>query len=415
MNTSRSNSFITSPLQIVSLAAIGVIGNLAPFIMPVIVGGVVDHLGVSLAEAGYVAFADMFGLGVGALVWSRLISSANWRNYGLLAVTLVVAGNVACTMISSLPPLMAARVAVGLGSGLLLAIGNSGLTMTRDPDRTIGIVTVVAMLSASLALFVFPLLVAAQGVDAMFYAMAAATAIAGLGVFGMPRRSPKAADPDGHAERDLEASADATITSTGTGITRMGVTRMGVTRTGVVALVGVFLFFVGAIVFWVYVERLGNDAGFSVETIASVLGVSHLFGALGAITPAVLSTRLGNRMIPITFCIGLAFVVSILMAADPGVAVFAFAACAFIFAWDCFYPYMMGLLITIDPSGRLVSNGLAVQTVGKAVGPAVAGALILQIGFTGVYALCALLFVLSLIAFWTPIAESDRLLKAAQA
>ena len=403
MNASRAENIITSPLAIVSLAAIGVIGNLAPFIMPVIVGGVVDHLGVSLAEAGYVAFADMFGLGVGALAWSRLISSANWRNYGLFAVLLVVVGNIACTMISALPPLMAARVVVGLGSGLLLAIGNSGLTMTRDPDRTIGIVTVVAMLSASLALFAFPLLVAAQGVDAMFYAMAAATALAGLGVFGMPQRSPKAADSTGAVKSDLETAAGTTIS------------RTTMTRTGVTSLVGVFLFFVGAIIFWVYVERLGNDAGFSVETIASILGASHLFGALGAITPAVLSTRLGNRMLPITFCIGLAFIVSILMALDPSVVMFAVAACAFIFAWDCFYPYMMGLLITIDPSGRLVSNGLAVQTVGKAVGPAVAGALILEIGFAGVYGLCARLFVLSLVAFWTPIAESDRLLKAAQA
>lgn len=403
MNTSKVENLITSPLAIVSLAAIGVIGNLAPFIMPVIVGGVVDHLGVSLAEAGYVAFADMFGLGVGALAWSRLIASANWRNYGLLAVVLVVVGNIACTMISALPPLMAARVVVGLGSGLLLAIGNSGLTMTRDPDRTIGIVTVVAMLSASFALFAFPLLVAAQGVDAMFYAMAAATAVAGLGVFGMPQQSPKTANSAGTVKSDLETAAGTTTN------------RTTITRTGVTSLVGVFLFFVGAIIFWVYVERLGNDAGFSVETIASVLGASHLFGALGAITPAILSTRLGNRMLPITFCIGLAFVVSILMALDPSVVMFAVAACAFIFAWDCFYPYMMGLLITIDPSGRLVSNGLAVQTVGKAVGPALAGALILEIGFAGVYGLCALLFVLSLIAFWTPIAESDRLLKAAQA
>ena len=37
---------ITTPaVQIVSLAAIGIFGSLAPFIMPVIVGAIIDHLG----------------------------------------------------------------------------------------------------------------------------------------------------------------------------------------------------------------------------------------------------------------------------------------------------------------------------------------------------------------------------------
>ena len=392
MTSPQSDSFISSPVQIVSLAALGVIGNLAPFIMPVIVGGVVDFLDISLAEAGYVAFADMLGLGIGALAWSRLIGTANWRNFSVLAVLLVVIGNVVCTFVTALFPLMGARVVVGLGSGLLLAIGNSGLAMTRDPDRTIGIVTVIAMLSASLALYAFPLLVAAQGVGAMFYGMAIATALAGLGVFGMPRRTPQAPHTIAKAQPGEHSS-----------------------NLGYVSLLGVFLFFVGAIIFWVYIERLGNNAQFPVATIATVLGVSHLFGALGAITPAVLSTRLGNRRLPIQFCIGLAVAMSILMATSVSVVTFAIAACAFIFAWDCFYPYMMGLLITIDPSGRLVSNGLAVQTVGKAIGPAIAGALILDIGFAGIYALCAVLFALSFVAFLKPIGESDRRLQASLA
>ncbi|MEO0998555.1 MAG: hypothetical protein AAFX58_13645, partial [Pseudomonadota bacterium] len=232
MTSKARPNVIAAPAAIVSLAAIGVIGNLAPFIMPVIVGGVVDHLGVSLAAAGYVAFADMSGLGIGAILWSRLIAAANWRVFAAVAVALVVAGNIACTLTTSLYPLMGARVVVGLGSGLLLAIGNSGLTMTRDPDRTIGIVTVIAMLSASVALYSFPLLVASYGVDSMFYGMAALTAIAGLGVFGMPARSPSR----GRAAAGPAAPA------------------AGTTPLGMVALLGVFLFFAGAIIFWVYVE-----------------------------------------------------------------------------------------------------------------------------------------------------------------
>ena len=395
MSATPPRKHITSPVQIVALAAIGIFGSLAPFVMPVIVGGIVDHLGVTLAEAGYVAFADMTGLGIGAILWSRLIATADWRRFALLAVGLVIGGNLACTLIGDFYTLMGARVVVGLGGGLMLAIGNSGLTMTRDPDRIVGIVTVVAMLTAAGALFGFPLLVAEFGVNAIFYGMAIATAIAGLGIVRLPRYSPN---------RATDSASD----SRNDGDAELG-------RTGWSALAGVFAFFVGAIIFWVYVERVGNAADYSVETIAAVLGASNLFGALGAVTPAILSTRLGNRIVPISVCIALAIAASLLIAADLSVAAFAVAACAFIFAWDCFYPYMMGLLISIDSSGRLVSNGLAVQTVGKAIGPAIAGALILQIGFAGVYGLAASLFAISAVFFWSPTRESDRLLQASAA
>ncbi len=395
MSVTPTRSYIVSPAQIVALAAIGIFGSLAPFIMPVIVGAIVDHLGITLAQAGYVAFADMTGLGIGAIVWSRLIATANWRRFALLAVGLVIGGNLACTLISDFYTLMGARVVVGLGGGFMLAIGNSGLTMTRNPDRVVGIVTVVAMLSAAAALFGFPLLVAELGVNAVFYGMAIATGVAGLGIARLPAYSPnRAADGDPDTAQGGGAQLD---------------------RTGLVALAGVFTFFLGAIIFWVYVERVGNAAQYSVETIATVLGVSNLFGALGAVTPAILSTRLGNRIVPITVCIAIAVAASLLIAADLGVAAFAIAASAFIFAWDCFYPYMMGLLISIDQSGRLVSNGLAVQTVGKAIGPAIAGALIMQIGFAGVYSLAAVLFAISAVFFWAPMRESDRLLRSSAA
>ena len=384
---------ITSPVQIVSLAAIGIFGSLAPFIMPVIVGAIVDHLGITLAQAGYVAFADMTGLGVGAMIWSRLITSANWRQYAMVAVGLVIAGNIACTFTDQFYTLMGARVVVGLGGGLMLAIGNTGLTMTPDPDRTIGIVTVVGMLSAAAALFSFPLLIAANGANAVFYGMAAITAVVGVGAIGIPQYSPGRKANNEPVEHPAETTPPAVNAR--------------------VALAGVFMFFLGAIIFWVYVERIGNDAGYSVETIATILGVSHLFGALGAITPAVLSTRFGNRIVPLTSCIVLAVMTSLLMAANASVLAFAFAACAFIFAWDCFYPYMMGLLISIDPSGKLVSKGLVVQTIGKAVGPAIAGALILQIGFAGIYSMAAVFFAISAVAFWAPVKATDRVLQSA--
>ena len=95
-----------------------------------------------------------------------------------------------------------------------------------------------------------------------------------------------------------------------------------------------------------------------------------------------------------------------------GIAAYAIAGSGFIYSWGVVYPYMMGIAISLDPSARIVGYALALQTVGKSVGPALAASLVVGTNYTGVYWLCFGLFLASMICFLPAIFSTDKVLKA---
>ena len=75
----KNEIHITSVREMISLGVLGIAGNIAVFILPLIVGALVDYVDFSIQQASYIASADMFGLGIGTLVWSRFILTRDWR------------------------------------------------------------------------------------------------------------------------------------------------------------------------------------------------------------------------------------------------------------------------------------------------------------------------------------------------
>ena len=379
---------------------LGIIGNLAAYILPVIVGGIVDYLNLTVQQAGYAATAEMAGLGIGAFSFSFVILKVSWRFFALLALILVTVANIITPHLNDPYMLMAVRLLAGIGGGMLLGVGNSGLASTTAPERIMGMVVVLSMLVAALALYIFPLLLAADGIKTMFFAIAGINVFLSLFVFGVPARSPYSANQQAAQEHGSESV--------------VGSNDIASSRLRWIALAAVLLFFMAAMSFWAYVERVGSASEYPVEFIARVLGSSQLAGAAGALLPVFLALRLGGRLIPMSGCICLAMCCSILMIGGIGNYGYAIAACGFIFAWDAFYPYLMGLLISLDRSAKLVSYGLGVQTLGKSVGPAVGALLIAGDDFDAVYWFCLVCFAVCLLLFFPAISYSDKFIRAGE-
>ena len=388
-------TYITSYPQIAALAALGIFGNLSVFILPVIVGGVVDDLGLSVQQGGFVASADLAGIGLGAYVWSRLILKSEWRKVTLWAIALSVVGNGLSALAGDANSLMAARVVAGAGSGVFLASGNSGLAMTRYPERTIGVIGIVALLTAAALIYIFSQLRQEFGVQAVFISMGIIVLLLAAAAMIMPERAPASAKADQAKGPKALSLLDAL-------------------RTPVfgLALGAVFLFFMGAINFWVYIERVGVSAGFTPDAIAAALSFNQLAGATGSLLAATLGTRLGGRLPPICVLIGCAALSALLIAVGPTYQTFTIAAFGLGFAWTGFYPYLMGTLISLDGTGQLVAHSLAVQTFGKIIGPIFVSTLITGNGFAIAYWCGFALFAASFLGFLPGVLAADRSLKA---
>ncbi|RME65197.1 MAG: MFS transporter, partial [Alphaproteobacteria bacterium] len=304
MDNRKIDYFITKPMEIVSLAALGTIGNLAAFALPVIVGGLVDHMALDTRQAGFLGTAEMIGLGLGAMLFSGVILKVSWRKFALAAVLVIAAANMATPFANGLVTLYGARLLSGLGGGMLLALGAAGLSSTRTPERVIGSVAIASMLFAAVVLYGFPLLLKQAGITAMFFTIAGINLALSMLVATLPRKSPyiaalEASDAAGPPSATIGATQAKAQAATAA-IERPGLLIGGST------LSGIFLFFTGAMAFWVYIERVGVAAAFATEHIARVLGLSQIFGALGALMAVLIATRLGNRLVPMGFCIVLA-------------------------------------------------------------------------------------------------------------
>ena len=161
---------------------------LRPFLLPLVIGGLADHYGHTISRASFVAFGDMFGLGVGTLLWAAIISWANWRHSAMAAMVVAVAMNAASAFMTHYQLLLAMRFLAGVGAGALLAITNSGLSHARDPDRTVGLYMFVVLLFAALAYYVFPRFIEASGMAWFFLTIVGVAAVLGLGSLWIPGR-----------------------------------------------------------------------------------------------------------------------------------------------------------------------------------------------------------------------------------
>lgn len=376
----------------IGLSAMGIAGNIAPFLIPLIIGGLVDDYGYTINRASFVAFGDMFGLGVGTLLWATIMHRANWRRSAIAAMLLVVTANAASALFTQYSVLFGIRILAGIGAGTLLALTNSGLSHARDPDRTVGLYMFVVLLFASVAYYVFPRVIESSGMVWFFASVAAVAGALGLGSLWIPAEIAPAQVQHEGGDALLDRTAPAWI------------------KAG--AALGVFFWFFSASLMLAYIERIARVASLSTEQIAGSLGLSQLFGAAGGLSAALLSTRLGNRSIPVFVATLLAVSCCGILLTEFSAFAFTFAACALIFGWDAIYPYVIGQLKALDHSARLVSISITMMAAGKALSP-LYGGLVLDgtnykvISWSG---LCA--FVLALLCFVPSLSISDRQLRA---
>lgn len=393
----NNEMYITSIKQMVALGFLGVAGNMSPFILPLIVGALVDYVDFSIQQASYIASADMFGLGAGTLLWSRYILTADWRKFAFASAVLLFVGNVLCAVTDTFLAVILSRFVAGIGAGLMLAIGVSGLSNTRNPDRVVAIYMILVTMVASLVLYVFPFLLVQSGSRGMFFALAGFACLAGVSSFFVPRVS-KRID-----QSDTQIEEVATPSSSRSG-SFFVVSLLGVS--------GVLVVFFGMSLYWVYIERAGVLQGFVTEQMSAGLGTAQFAGVAGALAAAVISTRFGNRMVPVMFTLGLALIASLLVPTTTGFVFFVLSAGALIFAWDMLYPYVIGIMVSLDATARLVTYSMVMMTLGKSLSPAIGAFIVTETDYSGAYWLCVACFLLSAILFIPALLITDKKLKS---
>ena len=356
---------VNSRQSIIAIVYLAVIGPCVFILQPGFVQGLVEYLGLTEQQAGYIASAEMFGLATTTVLLSFISAKVTWRKFVAICIFICVLGNLASLGQTDFNTLAAIRFMTGLGSGGVISLTFTMMGLTQRSDRNFGYIIVWVLTYGAFGLLLMPMAYATVGMNGLLVFFAAFCAVGLIFVRHLP-------DSGEHAETGENSSAFSAALKGST-------------------LAAILSYNVAIGIVWAYLFLVGLEAGMVEQSVANALTVSQFLGIAGAFLAVLFEVRLG-RLLPLAIgVIGGAASVYYLVG-DIGGAEFWIGVCGFNFLWNLSMPYLLATLADFDLRGRMVAHGVSMQFIGYAVGPAIAAQL-LGFGYDLINTTAAILFV----------------------
>lgn len=373
------------PNSFKSLAAaifMGVVGPAVFIVQPGFVQGLVELLGLTDKQAGYIASAEMWGIAITTVVMTFGSHMVNWRYVFAVSLLIMIAGNIMSTSTTDFESFLMLRILTGLGAGGIISLSFAAIGLTDDPDRNFGYLIMWVLIYGAIGLLVMPTAYALVGMNGVLWFFAIFAACALLVVRFLPISG----------ETHAQIEDDATNLPAGL---------------KVMALVAMLSYFLAQGVVWAYLFLIGMAAGISEQNVANGLTISQFLGIAGAFTAAMLGNRIG-RSAPLAVGI-LAGATSLLfIIGEFDFLAYAVAVGVYNYAWNVVHPFLLASMASFDRRGRVVVYAVAMQMIGLATGPYLAATVISEGVYVNVNSLGIVLFLLSLLLILPPVIIQAR-------
>lgn len=382
------------PPPLLVMIGLSMLGNSSLVVQPMIVGGLVDHLGFTERQAGFVASVELSGLSLGMLVLVGIAQHIPRNILAAAAIAVVVASNVASCAVHQFETMLLVRFIGGVGGAMSLAVFLTMGASQERPERVFAIVNAVSIAYSGVFTPFAPSILQAWQLPGLFLVLAAVALLMIPLVRGVPV-----------ASRAVQAAHLQSAPS---------MTGRWIPALIIMLLLMMLLLYTGHGAIWAYQERIGVGLGLSSHAVGKWIGVSMLVGGVGgSLLAGALGLRLG-RVWPQLLSLGISAVAAVLLVYGTTPLLFGLACGLVALSWFYGLPYQMGLLAAFDPRGRANMAGLVMTTGGSAVGPALAAILIGQAGGHAAIGLfAAACYVLSLLLVLPPAVGLTRAARSA--
>lgn len=373
----------------VFLAFLATAGMYYVNIMPAVISGLIEGLGFSNREAGFVGSANVYGAAVGALLAVFVVGLIRWRPTATVLLTGLMLADAASMLIETPSWMIGVRFIDGLLGGMLVGVAFAVIARTREADRTFGVLLAVQFGLGGLGVMLLPPLVPQFGTQALFAALFAFSAVTLVMLpFASAYPAPVPVAP-------------------GTGRAPVAVRPVALT------LLAVFLFQAANMALFAYIIGLGRHYGLDDTFINPTLGAAGWVGIVGALLVVTLGLRFG-RTIPLLVAMTLTIAGTWALLFSDSRAIFFIANCGTGITWAFVVPYLFGMCAEYDRAGRWAAVGGFASKLGLASGP-LGGALLLGDGDYEQLVLAAMaLLTLSMAAALSPTIALDRAERAAR-
>ncbi|WP_432698085.1 MFS transporter [Marinobacterium sp. YM272] len=357
-----------------SAIVFGTVAMLVFLLMPAYVG-ILASLGFNDAQLGNLASMDLAGITVASVLAMLWIKTANWRVAAILSMLGLIGANLLCLGTTDYMTLMALRLIAGLAAGTGIVLAFTIIANSDSPDRYTGLFVTIQVLAQSLGFVFAPTLIESAGSDSFYY-LFALLALASIPLVAfIPSRHQKAND----------------VTSTDE-------SKKGSKLAVILALTSMTLFFLGQGAIWAFGDRIGVSGGLDSQAVANALALTAFASLFGALLSAWMDVKFG-RTWPILIAILVQLAALTLFYGEMSSIYFTLLFSIFAFCWNFGIAFQVGVVASMDRTGRYTALIPAFQGAGLALGPFIAGIFLagesyININIVSGFALAAYLFII---------------------
>lgn len=368
----------------VLLAFLATAGLFYVNIMPALIDGLIEGLGFSNQQAGFVGSANVYGAALGALTAVFLVKHIPWRSTSVILLIGLITTDLVSMYMTQSTPLIVIRFIHGCIGGGLVGIGFAVISRTSEADRTFGYLLTVQFGLGGLGLMYLPGLVPTYGTPVLFLSLIAFSVVTLLMLPFLDSYPSKVKSPE-HSQTDSPINY----------------------KLLALAMLATFLFQAANMGVYAYIIGMGKHYGLSANFISSTLGLAAWIAIAGSVLVIFLSTRFG-RLVPVGTAIVLTCVGTWLLHYSQLESMYWLANVGVGITWAFVISYLLGMCAEFDSTGQTAALGGFASKMGLASGPMVAALILGDDNYTLLINMAIVALLIGLVIFLIPAHALDK-------
>lgn len=373
MITQKQESKISHQMSLLNAVVIIVCAQSMTAFVPLLLGSLVDDVGLAVAEASDIVAASTAGLLLGTAFIVMKGHLVNRQTISFVAFILMLLSCTAALFIHQYPFLLITMLVAGTGSGAGLSLGLALLVAGHsNTAQRYGIAVMSLAAFNAVIILGIPSLTEWFGVNGIIAILLSCSLVGCIFSSTVPRIPYQDASK---SDTDQENAINKKVSA--------------------IALVATLVLFTGFTLFWPFIERIAVEAGVAKTTIAT----SYSLGMIGVGASGFVASLVGDRfghLKPLFLACGFLSVGSLAIVYGLNAQNIVFLIPLFQFNYILLVIFNNVSLAVLDASGRVLVAGVFMESTGWFIGPLVAGQ-ILRVSEG--YVILAAIFIVTTVVF----------------
>lgn len=340
--------------QQVKLAAMSVAADLSYFALPLIIGALIDRHGMSQVQAGLLATAQVMAVALTVMFFYPIVQKINTALCLYCGLALLIISNLLTVVADGFASLLLLRTLSGIGDGVVSAVVGILIARESEADRGFAVQAFGVGLGVVTVSLIGPMLVPRFGADAIFVVLG----LAPIAAMFMVRSITRSNGPDRSSSVSTPLAA---------------MSSWALLRNHVVLLlvISFFSMVIATNATFIFSEQTARAVGMSFTGFVYGLALVSVASLLGPVFAHWAGVRFG-RVKPMLFAYAMLAVAAILIGYAVSAAALISGLMAQGIAAMLIRPYMNGICVAVEPTGRLMTLNSSVYRMSSGITPMVA-------------------------------------------